>query len=80
MGVVRRKPEIKYKKETECNSLFEIQSKILQTSSRYVKSGGRLVYSTCTLFQEENDNIVNAFLCNNKDLDSNKDIYIIFKP
>ncbi len=67
MGVVRRKPEIKYKKEAECNSLFEIQSKILQTSSRYVKSGGRLVYSTCTLFKEENDNIVNEFLSNNKD-------------
>lgn len=67
MGVVRRKPEIKYKKEQECNALLDIQSKILQTASRYVKSGGRLVYSTCTLFNEENDNIVNSFLINNKE-------------
>ncbi len=67
MGVVRRKPEIKYKSEAECNALSEIQSKILLTSSRYVKSGGRLVYSTCTLFKSENDDIVSDFLSNNKD-------------
>ena len=67
MGVVRRKPEIKYKRESECKALFEIQSKILQTASAYVKSGGSLVYSTCTLFKGENDDIVNAFLKSNKD-------------
>lgn len=67
MGVVRRKPEIKYKSEEECNALPEIQSKILLTASKYVKSGGRFVYSTCTLFKNENDNIVFDFLNNNKD-------------
>ena len=67
MGVVRRKPEIKYKSEEDCNALPDIQSKILLTSSKYVKSGGRLVYSTCTLFKNENGNIVSDFLNCNKD-------------
>ncbi|MBO5105401.1 MAG: 16S rRNA (cytosine(967)-C(5))-methyltransferase RsmB [Clostridia bacterium] len=67
MGVIRRKPEIKYKSEEECNALCEIQSKILQASAKYVKSGGRLVYSTCTLFKNENDDIVSDFLNKNKE-------------
>ena len=67
MGVVRRKPEIKYKKEEECAALPEIQSSILNTASRYVKSGGRLIYSTCTLLKSENDAVVNAFLKDNYD-------------
>lgn len=67
MGVIRRKPEIKYKKEEECAALPEIQSNILHNASQYVKSGGRLVYSTCTLFKDENDLIVNDFLSKNKD-------------
>ena len=67
IGVIRRKPEIKYKNEDECAELPIIQSKILQTSSQYVKSGGRLIYSTCTLLKEENDSVVNDFLNENKD-------------
>jgi 16S rRNA (cytosine967-C5)-methyltransferase len=67
IGVIRRKPEIKYKKEAECNELLQIQAKILTTASGYVKAGGRLVYSTCTLLKEENENIVNAFLKEFKD-------------
>ena len=44
----------------------QIQSKILSTAAKYVKSGGRLVYSTCTLFKAENNDIIFDFLNKNK--------------
>ena len=66
-GVIRRKPEIKYKSDVECAGLPEIQKNILDVASRYVKSGGRLVYSTCTLLKEENDEVVKSFLSKNKE-------------
>ena len=61
LGVIRRKPEIKYKNPDEFNELPELQYKILETSSRYVKPGGTLVYSTCTLSRAENDDVANRF-------------------
>lgn len=61
-GIIRRKPEIKYKKIEEANQLTEIQLKILKACSVYVKDGGRLIYSTCTLNPKENTEIVKAFL------------------
>ena len=65
-GVVRRKPEIKYKSLSEIEKLPELQFKILEQSSRYVRSGGILMYSTCTLNNAENENVVNCFLnCKN---------------
>jgi len=67
IGVVRRKPEIKYKKEQECMALPEIQKSILNTASCYVRGGGRLIYSTCTLLKSENDSVVKSFLSENKD-------------
>ena len=60
-GVIRRKPEIKYKPPEEFAGLPEIQYRILETSARYVKSGGTLVYSTCTLSRAENDNVADRF-------------------
>ena len=62
LGVIRRKPEIKYKSPEEFERLPEIQYSILDTSSRYVKSGGTLVYSTCTLSRAENDGVSQRFL------------------
>lgn len=61
-GVIRRKPEIKYKNKSEADGLPEIQREILEVSSRYVKVGGTLVYSTCTLSRAENDDVAEAFL------------------
>ncbi len=61
LGVIRRKPEIKYKDPTEFAGLPEIQYQILETSARYVKPGGTLVYSTCTLSRDENDNVADRF-------------------
>lgn len=60
-GVIRRKPEIKYKPPEEFAGLPEIQYQILETSARYVKSGGTLVYSTCTLSRAENDDVADRF-------------------
>lgn len=62
LGVVRRKPEIKYKSPDEFDRLPEIQYEILSVSSKYVKPGGALVYSTCTLSRAENDQVAERFL------------------
>ena len=62
LGVIRRKPEIKYKDPSDFERLPDIQAVILDTSSKYVKRGGILVYSTCTLSRAENDNVVSDFL------------------
>lgn len=66
LGVVRRKPEIKYKELTEEMELLpKKQLAILSASSGYVKPGGRLVYSTCTVNPKENERVVEAFLKKN---------------
>ena len=67
MGIVRRKPEIKYKKEEEVDKLPEIQLAILKNAAEYVKEGGSLVYSTCTIFKEENMGLVYKFLEENQE-------------
>ena len=64
LGIIRRKPEIKYKSEEELASLPEIQYSIIANASKYVKNGGRLIYSTCTLSKAENEDIVAKFLEN----------------
>lgn len=62
IGVMRRKPEIKYNKDTDDTSLPEIQLTILKNAASYLKSGGRILYSTCTLNRRENENVVKSFL------------------
>jgi 16S rRNA (cytosine967-C5)-methyltransferase len=63
LGIIRKKPEIKWaRSENDIKELAIIQYKILQNAARYVKPGGVLVYSTCTLLKEENEDIVNQFL------------------
>lgn len=62
LGVIGKKPDIKYKDLSEVDRLPEIQYKVLCGASQYVKSGGVLVYSTCTLNPEENFGICKRFL------------------
>lgn len=67
LGIIRRKPDIKWNKQvTDKSDLINIQKAILDTASKYVKSGGVIVYSTCTIEEDENLGIVKDFLSNNK--------------
>lgn len=66
-GVFSKKPDIRYKKLSDVEKLPRIQLDILENCSRYVKKGGVLVYSTCTLLPEENEENVRAFLSQNQD-------------
>lgn len=65
LGVIGGKPEIKYKSIDEMSGLPRIQYDILCTSSKYVKKGGHLIYSTCTLVPEENELNVERFIREN---------------
>ena len=68
LGVIRRKPEIKYKKlNSDMETLPLKQAAILSASSAYVKAGGTLVYSTCTINKKENEDVVDSFLKKNRD-------------
>ncbi len=63
LGVIRRSPDIKIRRiETDIAALARRQSALLDNLSSYVKKGGRMVYSVCTIEPEETDDIVNAFL------------------
>lgn len=62
LGVIRKKPEIRYKDSAEVDNLPELQYSILCTSAKYLKNEGVLVYSTCSLNPEENEKIVERFL------------------
>ena len=67
LGVMRRKPEIKYKGRQELNELIERQRQILLAAASYVKAGGTLVYSTCTINPVENEKQIVEFLRGNKE-------------
>ncbi len=66
LGVISKKPEIKYKKPEDLAGLPEIQYKILENAAKYLKIGGELVYSTCSLSREENDEVIERFLRENE--------------
>ena len=65
MGVIGKKPEIRFKKENELNELPDIQLDILRTVSKYVKVNGTLLYSTCTVLKCENEDVIERFLAEN---------------
>ena len=67
LGVIRRKPEIKYKGMQDLDELIERQRQILQAAASYVKAGGTLVYSTCTINPVENEKQIVEFLRGNKE-------------
>ncbi len=78
LGVVRRKPEIKYKeKNADIELLPKKQLAILSASSSYVKPGGTLVYSTCTINPDENEKVVAEFLKKNPSFSKTERILLL---
>ena len=64
-GIIRKKPDIRYKKPEDMADLPQLQLQILKNQARYIKKGGVLIYSTCTLVRAENEGVVEAFLKDN---------------
>ena len=72
LGIIKRKPEIKYKSKEEIKDLPKLQYDILENASKYLKVGGVLIYSTCTILDSENISNVYKFLENNKNFELSK--------
>lgn len=62
LGIIRKKPDIRFKNLKEMEQLPALQRKILLNQANYVKPGGILMYSTCTVLRRENEDVVKAFL------------------
>lgn len=68
LGVIRKKPDIKWTRKIEdFEELMSVQEKILDTCSEYLKPGGRMVYSTCTVLKRENEEQIDRFLLTHSD-------------
>lgn len=67
LGIIAKKPDIRIKNLENIDQLVILQKNILNNAAKYVKKGGRLVYSTCTINCDENEEVVNSFLSMNKD-------------
>lgn len=66
-GVLAKKPELRYKNPEESAALPKIQRDILNNACKYLKSGGTLIYSTCTILPEENEKNIEDFLTSHPD-------------
>ena len=63
LGVIRRKPDIKWNRhEIDIEEIVNIQYNILKTCSKYLKNNGVLIYSTCSMLKEENNEIIEKFI------------------
>ena len=67
LGIIRKKPDIRYKDPKPLEGLPRVQSAILDNVARYVRPGGALLYATCTLLERENEDVVRSFLGKRKD-------------
>ncbi|MCF7858977.1 MAG: 16S rRNA (cytosine(967)-C(5))-methyltransferase RsmB [Candidatus Cloacimonetes bacterium] len=76
-GVFQKKAELRWQKNQDMSELIKLQRKALEQGAKFVRPGGILVYSTCTLNEEENESQIERFLRRNKDfslLDARQDI------
>ena len=78
LGVIRKKPEIRYKTPEQAAALPPLQLSVLEGAAACVKPGGILVYSTCTLLPEENENVVRDFLSRHSDFQ--KEPFLLPEP
>ena len=69
LGVIGKKPDMRYKELNDLDRLIQTQRAILQASAVYLIKGGKMVYSTCTVIPDENGKNVADFLLNNKDFE-----------
>ena len=67
LGIIRKKPDIRYKNLDEMKDLPQLQLAILNNQAKYVKKGGVLLYATCTVLKAENEEVVKAFLAQRDD-------------
>ena len=67
LGIIRKKPDVRYKRADDLFTLPVIQTALLDNAARYVAPGGVLVYSTCTILPEENEQVTDAFLTEHSD-------------
>ena len=72
LGVIRRKPELKYRNKEDFEDIHTLQYEILEKASKYLKAGGTLIYSTCTVNPLENEENVKKFLAENPDFKPKK--------
>ena len=74
IGVIKRKPDIKWHRNPEdVGKITDIQLKILENCAKYLKNGGSLVYSTCSILKEENEAVIDKFLNGNNQFYINKE-------
>ena len=78
LGVIRKKPDIRYKDPAPLEGLPEIQLAILSNAARYVRPGGTLLYSTCTLLRRENEEVIGTFLT--RDSSFQKEPFVLPDP
>lgn len=67
LGIIRKKPDTRYKKADDLFTLPVVQAAILDNAAAYVRPGGTLLYSTCTILPEENEQVTDAFLAEHPD-------------
>ena len=68
LGVLWKKPDLRYKSEESIGELPALSLSILNESVKYLQSGGTLVFSTCTTRREENEEVLAAFLASHPEL------------
>ena len=77
IGVIKRKPDIKWqRKKEDIQEIIKIQLNILENCSKYLKTGGELVYSTCSILKAENEDLIRRFLKDNNKFEIVKEIKI----
>ena len=72
IGIIPKKPDLRYKSMAEVEKLAQLQYEILSTATRYLKDNGTIVYSTCTINKMENEQVVDRFLKENKNFELKK--------
>ena len=70
LGVISKKSDLRYRSEVGARELPALQYEIISAASKYLKIGGEMIYSTCTLLEEENGAVISRFLSENPDFES----------